>query len=87
MTSLLEDHEGTVWVGTYSSDSLPARVCAIRSGSVQCYGEDGAFGSFVWSLCEDSSGTLWAGADSGLWRWKPGPPEALCDTAECELAT
>ena len=37
--------------------------------------EDGAFGSFVWSLGEDSSGTLWAGAESGLWRWKPGPPK------------
>ena len=30
---------------------------------------------FVWSLCEDSSGNLWAGAESGLWRLKPGPPK------------
>ena len=62
--------------GQYRSAS--GRLCAIRSGSAQCYGEDGAFGRFVWSLCEDSSGTLWAGADSGLWRWKPGPAQALC---------
>jgi len=74
VTSLLEDHEGTVWVGTYSSENVPARVCAIRAGNVQCEGNDGAFGSFVWSLGEDGSGSLWAGTESGLWRWKPGPP-------------
>ena len=34
----------------------------------------GAFGTFVFSLAEDGSGALWAGAESGLWRWKPGPP-------------
>jgi len=75
VTSLLEDHEGTVWVGTYSGTVLPARICAIRTGTVECKGEDGAFGSFVWSLGEDSSGTLWAGADSGVWRCNPGPTQ------------
>ena len=74
VTSLLEDREGTVWVGVLGgSPETPAgRLCAIRSGSAKCYGQDGAFGSFVWSLAEDRSGTLWAGAESGLWRWKPG---------------
>jgi ligand-binding sensor domain-containing protein len=72
VTSLLEDREGTVWAGTLEHQG---RLCAIRGGSAQCYGQDGAFGTFVWSLGEDSSGTLWAGADSGLWRWKPGPPK------------
>jgi signal transduction histidine kinase/ligand-binding sensor domain-containing protein len=76
VTSLLEDREGTVWAGTLGGPpgTPTGRLCAIRSGRAQCYGEDGAFGSFVWSLGEDSSGTLWAGAESGLWRWKPGPP-------------
>ena len=27
------------------------------------------------SLYEDSQGNLWAGAATGLWRWKPGPPK------------
>ncbi len=77
VTSLLEDREGTVWAGILgdSPGTPTGRLCAIRNGRVQCYGEDGAFGSFVWSLGEDSSGTLWAGAESGLWRWKPGPPK------------
>ena len=72
VTSLLEDREGTVWAGTLETHG---RLCTIRNGRAKCYGEDGAFGSFVWSLGEDSAGALWAGADSGLWRWKPGPPK------------
>ena len=62
-------------MGAYGSTVLPARVCAIRTGSVQCKEEDGAFGAFVWSLGEDSSGTVWAGADSGVWRLKPDPAQ------------
>ena len=71
VTSLLEDREGTVWAGILGTPT--GRLCAIRDGRAQCYGHDGAFGTFVWSLCEDSTGTLWVGAESGVWRWKPGP--------------
>jgi signal transduction histidine kinase/ligand-binding sensor domain-containing protein len=91
VTSLLEDHEGTVWAGILggASDTPSGRLCAIRSGRTQCYGKDGAFGSFVWSLCEDNSGALWAGAESGLWRWKPGPPRryAMPGTRIGDLST
>jgi len=72
VTSLLEDRDGTVWAGILANQG---RLCAIRSGRAQCYVEDGAFGTFVWSLNEDKSGALWAGAESGVWRWKPGPPK------------
>jgi len=77
VTSLLEDHQGTVWAGIqYETPGSPkGQVCAIRNGTVQCYLNDGAFGSFVWSLAEDSSGTLWVGAESGFWRWNPGSPK------------
>ena len=75
VTSLLEDHEGTVWAGLYADPKSPGGLCAIRGAGVRCYGQDGAFGSFVWSLSEDGSGSLWAGAESGLWRWEPGPPK------------
>jgi signal transduction histidine kinase/ligand-binding sensor domain-containing protein len=71
VASLFEDSNGTVWVGSLGERS--GRLCAIRSGSAQCYGEDGAFGRAVWGLYEDSSGILWAAAQSGAWRIKPGP--------------
>ncbi len=72
VASLLQDHEGTVWAGTLGSPF--GRLCAIKNGDVQCYGQDGALGRMVASLYEDSTGALWAAAQSGLWRWRPGLP-------------
>jgi ligand-binding sensor domain-containing protein/signal transduction histidine kinase len=69
---LLEDRDGTVWAGAQAISEK--RLCAIRSGGVRCYGEDGRFGG-VYSLCEDGRGNLWAGALTGLWRWNPSPPK------------
>jgi signal transduction histidine kinase/ligand-binding sensor domain-containing protein len=76
VASLFEDSDGTVWAGSLGHAASPAgRLCAIRSGGTQCYGEDGAFGRALWALYEDSSGNLWSAAQSGLWRVKPGPPK------------
>jgi signal transduction histidine kinase/ligand-binding sensor domain-containing protein len=72
VTSLLEDHDGTIWAGLLAARG---RVCAIHAGVARCAVPEGGFGRFVWSLGEDSAGTLWAGADSGVWRWKPGTPQ------------
>jgi signal transduction histidine kinase/ligand-binding sensor domain-containing protein len=72
VTSLLEDRDGTIWAGVLAN---PGRLCAVRAGQVECSTQQGGFGSFVWSLAEDGDGALWAGAESGLWRWKPGPPQ------------
>jgi len=71
VTSLLEDHEGTIWAGLFAD---PGRLCSVRAGQAQCATPEGGFGGFVWSLGEDGSGTLWTGAESGVWRWKPGTP-------------
>ena len=76
--ALMEDHEGTVWAGG------SGKICAIRSGKVACQdtrggAETGLYyrygGRNVESLYEDTDGRLWAGTESGLWRWKPGPPQ------------
>jgi signal transduction histidine kinase/ligand-binding sensor domain-containing protein len=73
VAALLEDRDGTVWASAWATSER--RLCAIRSGGVRCYGEDGRFGGGVYSLYEDRRGNLWAGGLTGLWRWNPGPPK------------
>jgi signal transduction histidine kinase/ligand-binding sensor domain-containing protein len=83
VASLFEDRDGTVWVGSLGhAASHAGRLCAIRNGSAQCIGEDGSLGRAVWALYQDSSGTLWAAAQSGLWRIKPGPPKQFPTATE-----
>ncbi len=77
--SLLEDHEGTVWAGG------TAGLCSIRGEKAQCTEIGGGLshglyysnenrGSVAYSLYEDGEQHLWAGTESGLWQWTPGPP-------------
>jgi len=70
--ALFEDREGTLWVGTLEFPT--AKVCAVRNGGVTCDDENGNLGNGVISFNEDGDGNLWAGAASGLWRWRPGTP-------------
>ncbi len=71
--TMLQDRDGGIWAGTFQVPK--GKLCAIQDGSVQCYGDDGSLGQWVWSLYEDRDGRIWAGAETGLWRWKPGPPK------------
>jgi signal transduction histidine kinase/ligand-binding sensor domain-containing protein len=75
IASLFEDGEGGLWAGTLDDPPRANQLCRLQSGPTLCYGADGAFGRAVWALYQDSSGTLWAAAESGLWRMKPGPPK------------
>jgi signal transduction histidine kinase/ligand-binding sensor domain-containing protein len=72
--ALLEDHEGTVWAGIVGAPT-GGRLCAIRNGNVDCFGEDGRLGWGVASLLEDRNGNLWVGVKDGLWRWNSGLPK------------
>ena len=72
VTSLFEDRDRTVWLGIYEPSK--GRLCAIRGGKVECHGV-GIFGSVVLALYEDQGHNLWVSAQTGLWRWAPGPPE------------
>ena len=70
VTSLLQDAEGTLWFGVRN----PGRLCAVGSAQTTCYGA-GRFGWSVPALYQDREGNLWVSAQTGLWRWAPGPPE------------
>ncbi len=66
---LVEDRDGTIWFGK------PATICALRrGGKIECE-KDPRLDRAVSAGYEDSSGVLWIGSNSGLWRWKPGPPQ------------
>jgi ligand-binding sensor domain-containing protein/signal transduction histidine kinase len=73
VTQILEDRQGTIWVG--ASETGIGRLCEVQSGVVRCYGQDGRFGAAAGPLYEDSSSNLWVGGLASLWRWKPGAPE------------
>src|SRR5580704_17873323 len=73
ITSVLEDRNGTVWVGS-SSLASPGKLCAIDGTNVDCHGSDRALPNGVSSLYEDSHDVLWVVAPDGVWRWRPGPP-------------
>src|ERR1700741_3931008 len=73
ISSILEDRNGTVWVGSYSF-APPGKLCAIDRATVHCYGSDGSLGNGVTGLYEDSHNVLWVVKSDGVWRWKPGPP-------------
>ena len=76
--ALLQDRDGTVWAGGFGGPT--GILCAIRGGSTTCYGDDGSLGTAVASLYEDGEGSLWVGAATGLWRWRPGPPSRYLAT-------
>ena len=71
--SILEDRNGTVWVGSYSLAS-PGKLCAIDRTNVDCHRSDSALAKGVSFLYEDSHDVLWGVARDGVWRWRPGPP-------------
>jgi signal transduction histidine kinase/ligand-binding sensor domain-containing protein len=71
--ALVEDDEGSIWAGTPGPPD--GKLCEIRDGSVRCSPETAGVGHGVFGLHKDNKGNLWVGLETGVWRWKPGPPE------------
>src|SRR5262249_19500908 len=71
--SLVEDREGTLWVGPYRGGLVrldPSRGNAVhyrhRAGDPASLADDE-----VWSLCLDEAGRLWVATNGGLDRFDP----------------
>ena len=71
--ALVEDDEGSIWVG--ANGSPDGKLCEIRNGGVRCHPEMVGVSHGVFGMHEDGKGNLWVALDTGVWRWKPGPPE------------
>ncbi|HEX6896842.1 MAG TPA: two-component regulator propeller domain-containing protein [Bryobacteraceae bacterium] len=73
ISALIEDREGSIWVG--ARGFAEGKLCEIRNSAVQCDPSATKLHHGVLALHEDPKGNLWIGGSSGVWRWKPGPPE------------
>jgi signal transduction histidine kinase/ligand-binding sensor domain-containing protein len=72
--SILEDHDGTIWVGA-RTPAVITRLCRICGVTTECFGESKTFGVQINTLFEDKAGNLWVSAETGVWRWAPGKSE------------
>src|SRR5262249_36638620 len=57
--TLMEDHEGTIWVGSIGAPT--GRLCTIQHARADCAGEDGTAGNGFTGLYEDTKGNVWVG--------------------------
>jgi signal transduction histidine kinase/ligand-binding sensor domain-containing protein len=73
IVALVEDDEGSIWVG--ANGPPDGKLCEIRNGGVRCHPEMGGVGHGVLGLYKDGKGNLWVGLETGVWRWRPGRPE------------
>ncbi|HJY75656.1 MAG TPA: two-component regulator propeller domain-containing protein [Burkholderiales bacterium] len=70
VSALVEDREGTVWVGATTTDS--GLLCEIRGATTECHRQE----TVGVDLYEQSDGVLWVAGIDRVWRWKPAPRKA-----------
>ena len=72
ISTIIEDHTGTIWVTRYRVTDGKGPLCRAVDRQLQCYGKsDGIPVSYGVGLTEDSLGNLWIGSYV-LCRWRPG---------------
>ena len=75
ISTILEDHEGTIWVTRYSLPPGEGPLCRVEGNGLHCYGQaDGIPVRYGLGLKEDKSGNIWFGSHV-LFRWRPGSTE------------
>ena len=72
ISTILEDHEGTIWITRYNVPRGEGPLCRVEGNGLHCYGEaDGIPVRYGLGLKEDSSGNIWFGS-TVLCRWRQG---------------
>ena len=75
ISTIMEDHEGTIWVTRYSVTPGEGPLCRVEGNGLHCYGQaDGIPVRYGLGLKEDKSGNIWFGSHV-LCRWRPGSAE------------
>lgn len=72
VVSLLEDHRGNIWVGTYGNGIC--KVVTTTDGKIQFvpYSKNnGLCNNVVYAMEEDRSGNIWISTDNGLSKFNP----------------
>lgn len=70
--SLLEDHQGNVWIGTYGNGICKAVTSADGKIHFETYTTtDGLCNDVIYSMEEDKSGNIWISTDNGLSKFNP----------------
>lgn len=77
ISSIIEDHEGTIWVARYRTKDGKGPLCRVTGNGLKCYGKsDGLPSNYAVGLTEDSLGNLWVGSFV-LLRGRPGSFETF----------
>lgn len=72
IASILEDHQGTIWVARRNVEDGSGRICQVSSGSSRCFNSlDGLGLQCCEASAEDHEGNLWFGGSSDFAIWNP----------------
>jgi ligand-binding sensor domain-containing protein len=70
--SIIEDHNGAIWVARMEGEDLWGGLCRIVGNEFKFYGaSEGVPLTSANRLIQDNTGNLWIGSYQGLCRWKP----------------
>jgi signal transduction histidine kinase/ligand-binding sensor domain-containing protein len=77
ISTIIEDHTGTIWVTRYRVTDGKGPLCRAVDMELQCYGKaDGIPVGYGVGLAEDTEGNLWIGSYV-LCRWRPGSAQTF----------
>jgi signal transduction histidine kinase/ligand-binding sensor domain-containing protein len=73
VNSVLEDHQGRIWLARSRLGDQAGPLCEITGAKIRCYGvDDGVNCSAGGPLAVDKQENIWLGGAEGMCRWKTG---------------